>query len=165
MGSLFHLRLFREPDWSQDGLSSRLRGRLIFLKKVSILLSHYSYPFILLMSVPVRRGRLNNNSKHRGHTGSRSVLAKDLGKVSMYIHRCLVREHTQVSPFSQMRWCVAMHYAAAGHIFWQFNYFRENIWVIFWVQFYVLCKAGWQDKQKLHIEPCFLFTFPFRSPN
>ena len=102
MGSLFHLRLFREPDRSQDGLSSRLRRRLIFLKKISILLSHYSYPFILLMSVPVRRGRLNNNSKHRGHTGSRSVLAKDLGKVSMYIHRCLVREHTQVSPFSHM---------------------------------------------------------------
>ena len=154
MGSLFHLRLFREPDRSQDGLSSRLRRRLIFLKKISILLSHYSYPFILLMSVPVRRGRLNNNSKHRGHTGSRSVLAKDLGKVSMYIHRCLVREHTQVSPFSQMRWCVAMHYAAAAHIFWQFNYFRENIWVIFRVQFYVLCKASWQDTQKLHNVLC-----------
>ena len=154
MGSLFHLRLFREPDRSQDGLSSRLRRRLIFLKKISILLSHYSYPFILLMSVPVRRGRLNNNSKHRGHTGSRSVLAKDLGKVSMYIHRCLVREHTQVSPFSQMWWCVAMHYAAAAHIFWQFNYFIDNIWVILWVQFYVLCKASWQDTQKLHNVLC-----------
>ena len=51
MGSLFHLRLFREPDWSQDGLSSRLRGMIIFLKKISILLLYHSYPVILLMSV------------------------------------------------------------------------------------------------------------------
>ena len=90
-------------DRKTDSVSSRPRRMIIFLKKISILLLYYSHPVFFLMSVPARLGRLNNNNKHRGHTGSRSVLAKDLGKVSMYIHRCLVREHTQVSPFSQMR--------------------------------------------------------------
>ena len=42
------------------------------------------------MSVPARLGRLNNNSKHRGHTGSRSVL----GKVSMYIFTGVSSENT-----------------------------------------------------------------------
>ena len=42
------------------------------------------------MSVPVRRGWLNNNSKHRGHTGSRIVL----GKVSMYIFTGVSSEDT-----------------------------------------------------------------------